>query len=205
MPSDDEDDSHWLSEELDRSRLELNTAYEELQSTVEELETTNEELRSTNDELETTNEELRRCNDEIDEVNGFLQAILASFPSGVVVLDRDLRVQVWSGEAYELWGLRIEEVAGVHLMNLDIGLPLEQLRQPLLDCLASDERPTDLLVEAINRRGRPMRCQLRIASLLGNDGDIAGAIVVMDAIGEPRRSATPDGQRSDPEPDPTPS
>ena len=60
--------------ELDRSRRELETAYEELQSTIEELETTNEELQSTNEELETTNEELQSTNEELETMNEELQS-----------------------------------------------------------------------------------------------------------------------------------
>ena len=148
-----------LENELLGSRRELETAYEELQSTVEELETTNEELQSTNEELETTNEELQSTNEELEtmneelqstneeletindelrirttelnRVNAFLRSILASIDSGVIVVDRDLRVQMWNAKASDLWGLRDDEVAGEHLLNLDIGLPVDQLRAPL--------------------------------------------------------------------------
>src|SRR5207245_2388462 len=107
-----------LRDELERSKRELEVAYEELQSTVEELETTNEELQSTNEELETTNEELqstneelettnqelqstneeleaindelRRRTDELHRVNGFLESIMGGLESGIVVVDREL-------------------------------------------------------------------------------------------------------------------
>ena len=67
-------EAHGLQAELERSRRELETAYEELQSTVEELETTNEELQSTNEELETTNEELQSTNEELETMNEELQS-----------------------------------------------------------------------------------------------------------------------------------
>src|SRR5215470_5691303 len=75
-----------LREELEQSRRELETAYEELQSTVEELETMNEELQSTNEELETINNELRERSAEVIELNQFLESILGSLKSAVVVL-----------------------------------------------------------------------------------------------------------------------
>src|SRR5581483_7400209 len=118
-----------LQQELDRSRAELDTAYEELQSTVEELETMNEELQSTNEELETINDELRQRTDELNDVNSYLESILTSLQTGVIVVNRDMRIQVWNQQATELWGLRSEEVEGEHLMNLDIGLPVDQLHQ----------------------------------------------------------------------------
>src|SRR5262249_11061514 len=140
-----------LQEELERSKNELETAYEELQSSNEELETTNEELQSTNEELETTNEELQSTNeeletmneelettntelrlrsDELNTANAFLASILTGLEVAVVVIDPKLQVLAWNHRAEDLWGLRASEVQGRHLMNLDIGLPVEQLRQP---------------------------------------------------------------------------
>src|SRR5215831_310645 len=130
-----------LQEELERSKNELETAYEELQSSNEELETTNEELQSTNEELETTNEELQSTNeelettntelrmrsDELNTANAFLASILTGLEVAVVVIDPKLQVLAWNHRAEDLWGLRASEVQGRHLMNLDIGLPVEQL------------------------------------------------------------------------------
>ena len=198
-----------LQEKLERSQLDLETAYEELQSAVEELETTNEELQSTNEELETTNEELQSINEELettneelqstneeletindelrqrsaelDEVNGFLEAILTSLQSAVVVVDREVRVQVWNQHAQELWGLRAQEVDGEHLMNLDIGLPLEHLRQPVRACLAG-EQPDEVVLRAVNRRGRTIECHVRAAPLRTAEDESIGAMLVMDAV-----------------------
>src|SRR5262249_42890160 len=139
-----------LQEELERSKNELETAYEELQSSNEELETTNEELQSTNEELETMNEELQSTNeelettntelrmrsDELNTANAFLTSILSGLEAAVVVVDPMLQVLAWNHRAEDMWGLRASEVQGRHLMNLDIGLPVEQLRQPIRAVLA---------------------------------------------------------------------
>jgi two-component system CheB/CheR fusion protein len=183
-----------LQDELEGSRVQLDTAYEDLQSAVEELETTNEELQSTNEELETTNEELQSTNEELEtindelrqrttelnEINNFLEAILRSLNSAVVVVDRDVRIQVWNRHAQELWGLRSDEVEGEHLMNLDIGLPVERLHQPMRAGLAG-EPPEPVAMPAVNRRGRAIDCIVRVTSLIGTDDEVIGAILLMDA------------------------
>ncbi len=139
-------------EELQSTNEELETTNEELQSTVEELETTNEELQSTNEELETMNEELQSSNEELQTINdelrqrgddlnrsnGFLESILTGLRSGVVVLDRELHVIAWNPRAEDLWGLRAEEVRSQNFLNLDIGLPTEQLRAGIRACLNGD-------------------------------------------------------------------
>ena len=139
----------------------------------------NEELQSTNEELETMNDELRLRTDELNAVNAFLDAILASLHSGVVVLDSELRVRAWNGAAEDLWGLRSDEVEGRHFLNLDIGLPVSQITKPLRDALSNGD-DAEVVVEAVNRRGRTIDCKIRIAPMepLGADG--RGVIVLME-------------------------
>jgi two-component system CheB/CheR fusion protein len=167
------------NEELQSTNEELETTNEELQSTNEELETMNEELQSTNEELETINDELQQRTDELNDVNTFLEAILGSLASAVVVVDRELRITAWNDAARELWGLRSDEVQGEHLLNLDIGLPVDKLRSPIRDVLATGEAQT-VDVEAVNRRGRPIRVAMRFAPLTSNGDDARGAIVMME-------------------------
>jgi two-component system CheB/CheR fusion protein len=187
-------------EELQSTNEELETTNEELQSTVEELETTNEELQSTNEELETMNEELQSMNDElqssneelrertseVNELNRFMEAIFTSLRSGVTVVDRDLRVQVWNRRAEDLWGVRRDEATGAHLLNLDIGLPVDTLR-PGVRRLLTDGHEDDreqLTVAAVNRRGRPVQVHVTMTPLT-RTGQAAGVIVVMDELDFP--------------------
>jgi two-component system CheB/CheR fusion protein len=197
-----------LRDELERSQRELETAYEELQSTVEELETTNEELQSTNEELETTNEELHSTNEELetmneelqstneeletinaelrqrtqdlDDSNAFLESILTSLGSGVAVLDRQMAVRIWNRQAEDLWGLRAEEVQGHHFLNLDIGLPVDDLRQQIRAAANGQTEQARVVLTAVNRRGRTIECAVTITPLLGADRSSEGVIIRMD-------------------------
>ncbi|MBO0699380.1 MAG: PAS domain S-box protein [Zavarzinella sp.] len=189
-------------EELQSSNEELETTNEELQSTVEELETTNEELQSTNEELETMNEELQSANeelqtmneelrqrsDELNQVNTFLESILGSFRGGVVVLDRDLMVLVWNHGAEDLWGLRPDEVREKQFLNLDIGLPVGELRPTIWACLAG-EGPPPLTADAVNRRGKRIRCQVTCTPLRGgSEKEARGVILLMEENGSEKAS-----------------
>jgi two-component system, chemotaxis family, CheB/CheR fusion protein len=180
-------------EELQSTNEELETTNEELQSTVEELETTNEELQSTNEELETMNEELQSTNEELqtmnDELrnrgtdlnasNAFLESVFSGLGSGVVVLDRDLRVDVWNTGATELWGLRADETRGANFFSLDFGLPLTELHQPIRDVMEGADNIRELNLAAINRKGRPLACKLRISPLRDAAGASHGVILMM--------------------------
>jgi two-component system, chemotaxis family, CheB/CheR fusion protein len=179
--------------ELQSTNEELETTNEELQSTVEELETTNEELQSTNEELETmnevmqaTNEELQTINDELglrtaelNQLNAFLESIWAGLDGAVTVLDPDLRVLVWNHGSEELWGVRQEEVQGQHFLNLDIGLPVDQLRPTLRAAMSTDNGTRTTMIQATNRRGRTVTCRVTCTPLLDNDKTLRGVIVVV--------------------------
>jgi two-component system CheB/CheR fusion protein len=184
-------------EELQSTNEELETTNEELQSTVEELETTNEELQSTNEELETMNEELQSTNeelhtindelrersDELNSANAFLNSVLTSLRGGVAVVDRELKVLGWNRHAEDLWGLRSDEVSGQHLLNLDIGLPVDQLRPVLRSCLTGDGHPA-VQLKAINRRGKGLTVQVTCSPLLGATEEIRGVIIHMEPLGD---------------------
>jgi two-component system CheB/CheR fusion protein len=184
-------------EELQSTNEELETTNEELQSTVEELETTNEELQSTNEELETMNEELQSTNEELqnindqlristvqlDDANAFLETVLTSLRAGVVVVDHDMRIRVWNQRAEDLWGLRSHEVVGQHFLNLDIGLPFEQLRPLLRGVLGEQGGAAEVNVKAVNRRGRTITVRVAATPLAARNsaGGNDGAIIVMEA------------------------
>ena len=167
-------------EELQSSNEELETTNEELQSTVEELETTNEELQSTNEELETTNEELQVRSDALNQLNGFLESILTSLRGGVIVLDNDLHVQVWNTKSQDTWGLTSDEVQNKSLLTLDTGLPVEKLLPPVRACLTDQTSHWEGIVSAHNRRGKTFLCKVTAAPLLGIEKEIHGVLLVTE-------------------------
>jgi two-component system CheB/CheR fusion protein len=171
------------NEELQSTNEELETTNEELQSTNEELETMNEELHSSNEELETMNEELRRRTLELNDVNAFLETILTTIGFAVAVLDREQHVQVWNGQAWDLWGLTSEEVEDKHLLSLDFGLPVEKLKPQLRAALTGESDREEVVLAATNRRGRPFQCRVTVLPLARNrDGDGSGVILTMEPV-----------------------
>jgi two-component system CheB/CheR fusion protein len=181
-------------EELQSTNEELETTNEELQSTIEELETTNEELQSTNEELETMNEELQSTNEELETLNdelhlrtaelnaanAYVGSILGSLRMAVAVLDRASDVRTWNAQAEEMWGLRADEVEGQAFQNLDIGLPVERLKPPIRACIEERSAAEELVLNAVNRRGRSLRCRVTCAPLVTAEREVLGAVVLME-------------------------
>lgn len=181
-------------EELQSTNEELETTNEELQSTVEELETTNEELQSTNEELETMNEELqstndelhtindtlRECTTELDDARFFAAALINSVRFGLVVVDREMRVVAWNRESENMWGLRTEEAVGRTFGELDIGIPVADLKPLIGNAFVDTQATGEISLDAVNRRGRNITVRVTISSFSGGAESISGALLLME-------------------------
>jgi two-component system, chemotaxis family, CheB/CheR fusion protein len=171
-----------LQDELLYASRQLETAYAELQSTNEELATTNKELQSMNDELHSSHQALRERQDDVDRLNRFMTSVLGSMSSGVVVVDSRLTVLAWNARAEELWGIRTDEALGAHLMNLDFGLPVDQLRQPIRSQLRGiDPDPRTLVLDAVDRRGRAVQVRVTLTTLHDQGSATPAAVIAMEA------------------------
>lgn len=199
-----------LQQDLQSANRRLGSAYEELQSTLEQLETTNEELQVTVELLETTNQELQSTNEELEsmsagqhsanqqlqaindelrdrtqelrETTEFMEAILSSLRSAVIVVDCDFGVRTWSTRAEDLWGLPKEDAVGRHLLSLDSGLPTDALK-PMVLRLIAGEPGGELRLDAVDRRGRTIWIRV-VGTTLRSEGRPAGAVLVIDELGE---------------------
>jgi two-component system CheB/CheR fusion protein len=197
-----------LHEELTSLNQQLQTANEELQSTHEELETTNEELQSTNEELETINEELQSSNEELETMNDelqctntqletgntqqrelttrinrsniFLESILASIRSGVIVVDEQFKVMIWNERSADMWGLRADEVKGQSLFSLDIGLPINDFQSQLRQFPNGQDGYLEFETDAINRRGRSIKCKLRATPMVAQSRK--GTVLLIEQV-----------------------
>jgi two-component system, chemotaxis family, CheB/CheR fusion protein len=183
-------------EELQSSNEELETTNEELQSTVEELETTNEELQSSNEELETMNEELESTNselqtinddlrqrtDEVDRLNAFMEAILTSLKVGVVAVNSEGIVTLWNARSEDLWGLRAEEAVDKPFVELDLGVPMDKVGSMVDKARESNGTGEEVVFQALNRRGRATRVKVLVTPLADLTQAGSGAVVVMEEL-----------------------
>jgi two-component system CheB/CheR fusion protein len=100
----------------------------------------------------------------------FLEAILGSLGVGVVVLNRELSVQVWNAASHELWGLRAEEAEG------------QRLSAPIRSVLASEDGIQELDVEAVTRRGKRIDCRVRVLPMTDGSDKPYGAILLTERL-----------------------
>ena len=81
-----------------------------------------------------------------------------------------------------MWGLRQDEVSGRHFASLDIGLPVHRLLPVVRACAAGESADGELVLDAVNRRGRAIQCHVTCRPLKqGNDGT-RGVILLMTEV-----------------------
>ena len=133
-----------FTEELQSANEEVVSSNEELQSVNEELETSKEEIESTNEELTTTNQELQTRNELLNESYEYSEAIIATIPVPLVILDKELRVISANRVFYRTFGVNEEQTEGTLLYDLgNKQWNIPALRQFLEDILPKNTQFQD--------------------------------------------------------------
>jgi two-component system CheB/CheR fusion protein len=88
-------------------------------------------------------------------------------------------VLVWNHGSEDLWGVRQDEVQGQHFLNLDIGLPSDQLRPALREAMSGQNGTQSTVIQATNRRGRTVSCRVTCSPLLDSDKTLRGVIMIV--------------------------
>ncbi len=99
----------------------------------------------------------------------------------MVVVDGQLIVQMWNGQAEELFGLRLAEVQDQALLGLDIGLPVGDLTEPLREVLRGAVEREVVELDATNRRGRVFRSRVTVLPLEAGPEIAYGAVLLIEA------------------------
>jgi two-component system CheB/CheR fusion protein len=115
--------------------------------------------------------------------------MLESFGMGVAVLDRDLRVTMWNEHAKKLWGLDAGDVREQHFLNLDIGLPVQQLGDTLRAVATGRSDGKEQKVEARERTGRDIVSRVVCSPLKTSRGEITGVMVLMQMLDEQKSAS----------------
>ena len=120
--------------------------------------------------------------ERLDRANLYLEGIVTGLHRGVLVVDPDRTIRLWNRWAEDLWGLRSAEVRGVPIADLDIGLPVEQLRSAVEACIEGRSAIEERTITATNRRGQSIDCRV-VCTALTMRGSIEGVIVWMEDLG----------------------
>ena len=170
------------TQELVSANEEIQSANEELQSTNEELETTKEELQSTNEELQTVNDELQQRNAALEQTGNDLRNFLNSVNIPLLMLTSDLLIRQFTPPMQKLISVLPSDI-GRPIADIRLQLSIENL-EPVLrevsETLVTHES------EVQDRDGRWYL--LRIRPYRTADNKIEGLVIVLVDIDQLRSS-----------------
>ena len=171
------------NQDLQAASEEILSSNEELQSTNEELQTAKEEIQATNEELSTINDELCRRNAETTQISNDFQNLLSTVNIPILMLEGDLRIRRFTPTAAHLFNLIPTDV-GRPLSDIKHNLKVTDLEQQILE-----------VIDTLNLKNQEVQDQdghwydLRIRPYRTLDNQIDGAVVVLVEIDTLKRSA----------------
>ena len=80
--------------------------------------------------------------------------------------------------------MRADEVRGKSLMNLDIGLPVQELMRSIRSCLTGESDEHETVLEAVNRRGKPIKCRVYCSRFSEEIKNGNGAILFVEEFND---------------------
>ena len=176
----EERDAH--NQELVSANEEIQSANEELQSSNEELETTKEELQSSNEELQTVNEELQQRNLVLVQTGNDLSNLLNSVNIPLLMLTSDLKIRQFTPPMQRLMNIRPADV-GRSISEIRLQLSVEDIEPLLIEVL---ETLNARELEVMDREGKWHL--LRIRPYRTAENRIEGLVVVLVDIHQLRSS-----------------
>lgn len=169
------------NEELRSAMEEVQSSNEELMSTNEELESSKEELQSTNEELTTLNEELKNRNQNLTVLNDDLSNLMGSVETAVIIVDNGFKIRRFTNQAQEL--LRLVPTDIEHpILDIRLGIPIDELEKSLLKVTSSLE-----LVRQEIKTDKDRWYQMRIRPYLTSEKKVNGAILSFSDITEMKK------------------
>jgi PAS domain S-box-containing protein len=159
---------------FNRNTTALSQAYRRLEGAAQALA----------EELEQTNRELQQKNAELDHVNRYLEDILASIGSGVIVADLEGRVTTFNRTAEELTGFSSDEILGQNYHEFMAG----ELGQeaPLVKTLITGEPVAGLERELPLKNGKTIAVKSSSSWLTSSSGEKIGVIETIEDISQVR-------------------
>jgi two-component system CheB/CheR fusion protein len=169
------------NEELRSAMEEVQSSNEELMSTNEELESSKEELQSTNEELTTLNDELKNRNQRLTVLNDDLSNLMGSVETAVIIVDSSFKIRRFTSQAQEL--LRLLPTDIDHPINdIRLGIPIDDLEKSLLKVTSKLEMVRQ---EIKTEKGRWY--QMRIRPYLTSEKKINGAVLSFSDVTEMKK------------------
>lgn len=144
----------------------------ELKNSNKKLQNINEELQSRNEELEIINENLKAKSEEfniwiadLDSQKEFYEMIFNSISLAIIVVNRDLIIETWKSSGTDNWIENEKEVLGISLLDLNIGIPFNQIEDQMKEVIETS-RSTSNFLKCTDSQGKKTTLEISINPLI---------------------------------------
>ena len=142
------------------------------------METAKEELQSSNEELKTLNDEVKNRNQTLAQLNDDLTNLNKNVDSVIVIVDKDLKIRLFSPSAQKVLSLSPSTV-GLPITTIKLGVTIENLEETLSQVLS---KLGGISQEVTDSQGHYF--DMRIRPYITQDDRIGGAVLSFSDITE---------------------
>ena len=160
---------------------EAQSSNEELQSTNEELETSKEELQSSNEELKTLNDEVKNRNQALATLNDDLTNLNRNVDSAVVIVDKALRIRLFSPYAEKILNLSSSTI-GLPITSVKMNVTVKDLEGMISEVIS---KLSGITKEVIDEKEHYY--ELRIRPYITQEDRIDGAVLAFVNINDRKK------------------
>jgi len=164
------------NEELRTTMEEAQSSNEELQSKNEELETAKEELQSSNEELKTLNDEVKNRNQTLAQLNDDLTNLNRNVDSAIVIVDKSLKVRLFSPSAQNILNLS-QSMVGLPITALKLAVIVENLGETVSEVISKLSSVTKEVKDAQDHY-----YEMRVQPYIKQEDKIDGAVLAFSDI-----------------------
>ena len=131
--------------------------------------------------------ERKQVLDQSNQVRDYLQMQITRMPFGVIVWDKDLRVQAWNPAAENIFGFAESEALGKHPYELIVTPELRPTIGELWNRLLQGDKTAFTENDNITKDGRAITCFWTNTPLRTSEGAVAGILSLVQDITERKR------------------
>jgi PAS domain S-box-containing protein len=130
--------------------------------------------------------ERRQAEENIKQLQEYLQLQIDRMPIGLIVWDKDFRVQTWNSSAEKIFGFTEKEARGKHPYNLIVPKEAQPHVDDIWRRLLEGDSTAHSINENVTKDNRVIHCDWSNTPLKKDDGEVMGVLSMVQDITERR-------------------
>lgn len=135
----------------------------------------------------TVDKAVKAASKEIKTLDFYHQAIINTMSPALVVLNKNNIVTTWNPAAQEMWMIKSDYALGRNFYEMGMGDRIPGIGDAIRDAIRDKKTMVLKEKEIINPKGDKRYIDITVVPLIDQNGDLQGAIIMMDDTTDDRR------------------